>query len=356
MRLDSLAARLSKESEMVGLAVAVVEKGEITHLKGYGTVYPGGPAVDEDTVFRWASLSKGVAGTVAGIVAADGQLSIDKPVSNYKSSLKLAGQGEKKITVAQILSHQTGIVPNAYDNLLEAGQDPKQIRGKLSGLKPICTPGECHTYQNVAFDAVAEVLEAATTTPYPDLVKSRLFEPLGMTSASLSRAELTANDNYARPFRWSSRTDTVFPDKLNDAYYNVPAAGGVNSSIKDLALYLKAQMGGAPNVLPREILETIHTPRIETLRERNSMRRRYGRINRADYGLGWRIYDYEGRRVIGHRGAVRGYRALILFDPELETGIAALWNSSSRRPVGLQFEFMDMLYGLQSEDWAKLGG
>ena len=58
--------------------------------------------------------------------------------------------------------------------------------------------------------------------------------------------------------------------------------------------------------------------------------------------------------MIGHRGAVRGYRALILFDPELNTGVVALWNSNSRMPVGIQYEVMDMVYGLPQKDWIGL--
>ena len=84
------------------------------------------------------------------------------------------------------------------------------------------------------------------------------------------------------------------------------------------------------------------------------MGRRFDRIKHADYALGWRVYDYEGHKVIGHRGAVRGYRALILFDPELRTGVVALWNSGITRPTGIQFEVMDMVYDLPKRDWMRL--
>ena len=71
----------------------------------------------------------------------------------------------------------------------------------------------------------------------------------------------------------------------------------------------------------------------------------------ARYGLGWRIYKYgeNGDRVIGHRGAVEGYRSYILFDPERDTGVVILWNSSSRLPNGIGFEVMDMVYGLPAQ-------
>ena len=66
------------------------------------------------------------------------------------------------------------------------------------------------------------------------------------------------------------------------------------------------------------------------------------------------VYDYSGHKVVGHRGGVEGYRALVLFDPEQRSGIAMMWNSPHTRPIGLQMEFMDQLYGLPKRDWLRL--
>ena len=78
------------------------------------------------------------------------------------------------------------------------------------------------------------------------------------------------------------------------------------------------------------------------------------RLSDPHYGLGWRSYDYAGHRLIGHRGGVDGYRALILFDPDAKTGIVAMWNSNTGKPHGLQFEAMDLFYGLEYRDWMRL--
>jgi beta-lactamase class C len=132
----------------------------------------------------------------------------------------------------------------------------------------------------------------------------------------------------------------------------VPAAGGVNSSIFDLAKWMKAQMGGSP-VLGQALLDTVHAPLVATPPHGGR-----GAADRAltaqYYGLGWRDFSYAGHRQIGHRGAVDGYRSLILFDPVEKTGIAILWNSHSQRPVGMQLELLDMIYGLPKQEWVKL--
>jgi beta-lactamase class C len=74
-------------------------------------------------------------------------------------------------------------------------------------------------------------------------------------------------------------------------------------------------------------------------------------VRTAQYGLGWRIYDYAGHRVIAHRGGLKGYRSLIMFDPALKSGVVALWNSSTNQPGGIEFEVMDMIYHLPPRDW-----
>ena len=352
-RLKDRLERLVAKPEMVGLAVAVVENGDVTFAEGFGETHIDGLPVDKNTVFRWASLSKGVASSVTGQLAESELLSFDDTVSDYETSLRLPGAGHTRATLGDVLSHQLGIVPNAYDGRLEDGRDPKAIRRSLGALKSTCTLGDCHTYQNVAFDAISEVVADIAGRSYAAQVKDRLFARLGMTTASLTRAELKASGNWARPYRKRRKDARPLLQKVNDSYYNVPAAGGVNSSILDLAEYARAQMGLRPDVLSQELLDTIHAPRVRALRDQSGQNRRYGgQMKNSSYGYGWRSYTYSGgHRVIGHRGAVRGYRALILFDPARDTGVVALWNSNSRKPVGIQYEVMDMVYGLPRKDW-----
>ena len=357
-RLDQRLTRLAADEEMVGLAVAVIEDGEIRFAKGYGYTAIGGAPVTDETVFRWASLSKGVAASQVAILAGQAKLNLSDTVAKFKTSLRLPGGGETRATLEDVLSHRLGIVSNAYDTTLEDGRDPARIRESLRGLKPICAIGECHTYQNVAFDAVAEVVEQVTQSKYADAIDESLFKPLGMVTASIGRVGLEASPSWAQPYAKRQKdSGPPRPKTVNDDYYRVPAAGGVNGSIRDLALYARAQMGLVPDVLSDTALEMMQTPRIYTSREQSGLSRRYkGHMRDARYALGWRVYKYgdAGTRVVGHRGAVEGYRSLILFDPERDTGVVALWNSSSRLPVGIEFEVMDMAYNLPPQDWMEL--
>ena len=334
----------------VGLAVGVVENGRITFLKGYGeTVAGSAEAVTPETVFRWASVSKGVAATMVAKLAEDGRLSFEAPIAKYATSLKLPGGAEYRATVGDLLSHRLGLYRNAYDNKLEEGHDSKFLRQSLSQLDLICPPGTCWSYQNVAYDGSAEIVESVTHKSFARALDETLFDPIGMASASVTREGLISAKRWARPHDAGRKTLEV-----KDTYYRVPAAGGVNSNVKDMALWMIAQMGEMPDVLSPRLLQTIHAPLVKTPGERGRLRKFLERLGEADYGYGWRSYDYAGHRIVGHRGGVSGYRSLILFDPDKKSGVVALWNSNTNQPGGLEFEVMDMVYRLPFRDWLEL--
>ena len=348
--LDARLKQLIERPGMVGLSVGVVEGGRITFLAGYGETLAGsGEKVTPKTVFRWASVSKGVAGTMVAKLAEQGKLNLFAPVAQYSASLKLPGGNEHRATVADLLSHRLGLYRNAYDNKLEEGQDPAVLRGTLAELNSICRPGQCWSYQNVAYDASSEIVATVTGRTYAEAVKEQLFHPIGMTSASINRDGLVNAPSWARPHTVGRK-----PLEVLDTYYKVPAAGGVNSSIKDLALWMVAQAGGLPDVVSPSVLETVHAPLVKTPSERSRLRKFLERLSDPEYGYGWRSYDYAGHRIVGHRGGVSGYRSLILFDPQLKSGVVAMWNSNAGQPGGLEFEVMDMLYDLPFRDWLEL--
>ena len=348
--LDARLKRLAEERPVVGLAVGIVENGRITFLNGYGETLAGsGEKVTPDTVFRWASVSKGVAATMIAKLAEEGKLSFNSPVGQYAASMKLPGGAESRATIGDMLSHRLGLYRNAYDNKLEEGQDTHYLRQTLAQLNLICPPGTCWSYQNIAYDGSSEIVEKVMGKPYPEAVREKLFDPIGMGSASVTREGLVSAKSWARPHNAARK-----PLEVLDTYYRVPAAGGVNSNIKDMALWMLAQMGVMPGVLSPQLLQSIHAPLVKTPGERRRLRKFLERLGDANYGYGWRSYDYAGHRIVGHRGGVSGYRSLILFDPERKGGVVAMWNSNTNQPGGLEFEVMDMLYRLPFRDWMEL--
>ena len=346
--LDARIQAMMTDKTMEGLAIAVVENGHLSFVQGYGfTSARDGEKVDADTVFRWASLSKTVAGTLSARLARDGALSLSDPLGKFDTSLRLPGDAQRTLTVEQLLSQRTGLPRNAYDGWLEGGRDPREIRASLAAVPLLCPPGTCHSYQNVAYDTIREVVETATHQSYAEEARQQLFLPLGMTSATIGLEGLRATRHWAGP----SRNGRAAP--LADAYYRIPAAAGVNSNIVDLARWMQAQMGQAPAVLPTEVLAEIQRPRVNTGRPYGNSP--LGRsLEHPGYGLGMRSFTYKGHRLVGHSGAVTGYRSTMMFDPATKTGVVILWNSEASLPFKLQAEVFDSAYRLPFTDWLQL--
>jgi beta-lactamase class C len=346
--LDERLQAMMGDPSMTGLAVAVVEDGRIAFVRGYGvTAEAGGEPIDAATSFRWASVSKTVAGVLSAQLAAEGAFSLSERLSAFPTSLQLPGGAERHLTVEQLLSQQTGLPKNAYDGRLEGGEDPVEIRTSLASVATVCPPGACHTYQNIAFDAVSEVIAARTGKAYEQVATERLFAPLGMTSATLGTTGLTQARRWAQPHRHGQRLP------FGEAYYRVPAAAGVNSNIVDLAKWMQALMGLRPDVLSPDVVSAAQRPRVATGRPygRMAMARE---ITDAGYGLGIRSFAYRGHLLVGHSGGLSGYRATLLFDPERRTGIAMLWNSDAGLPFRFQGEFFDHVYDLPFTDFLDL--
>lgn len=349
--VDRRVFELMKDPRMAGLALAIIEDGKITHTKGYGETLKGsGDKVTGDTVFRWASVSKGVAAATVLGLADDGHFSLSSPVKAYAPSLHLP-KSKYPATIEDVLTHRLGILNNAYDKRIEDGQTGKQVRHALSKVRRLCEPGSCHAYQNAAFDAASEITETVSGIPYKSVVSERFFKPLGMDTASLTLEGLIRSKNWAKPHKKTGQP----VNRVKPTYYRIPAAAGINSSVTDLAKWMQAQMNDANGVLQPDTQEALHEGRVSTPNENRRLRRHYPALRNAEYGLGWRTYDYEGHQVVGHRGAVEGYRALTLFDPKIKTGVAIMWNSPHGRPVGLQLEIMDQVYGHPRRDWMRLG-
>jgi beta-lactamase class C len=353
-QIDQLAARIVAEAKISGLAVALVQDDRILLEKGYGLADTGTRAkVDADTVFRIASLSKAFAGTLSAMLVQDGALRWDTRVADHLPAFKLRNlQSAQVLTVKDILSHRVGLPHNTHDRLLEADEPYPLLVAKLETVPTICDAGQCYSYQNIAFSLIGDLVFAVTGDFYSHQVEKRLFHPLGMYNATYGRDALEASGSWARPHvRRAGRWVAVRP---KETYYRIPPAAGVNASIHDLALWLQAQLGMRPDVIDGDVLASVQAPLVQTPGEKRGSPWRRERVGEAHYGLGWRVFDYAGTRLVFHAGAVQGYRAVLGFLPEHGFGIAMVWNCESGVPAGLFPTTLDRYLGLPQRDWLEL--
>ncbi|MCG9730775.1 beta-lactamase family protein [Shewanella sp. Isolate13] len=327
-----------KMSKVPGGAFVIVEADNVLKLGTYGKRVKGGNQnVNPDTVFRLASVSKTFAGTLASMLVEEGKLSWQQPIVDYLPEFTLAEQRNvADINLGHIIGHSTGLMPNSYDNLINANVDMTKIVSKFDELTPICQPGVCYGYQNIAFSFIQEAIEKESSFTYANFIQKRIFYPLSMSTASVGFDAFLNTSNRAEPH---VKTKSGYKQvKVKPNYYQLAPAAGVNASINDLSKWLMANLGQNPEVISANIIEDLTTPGVKTTKE---LRRRDWRpyLDSAYYGKGWRVYEFNGHPLIYHAGWVAGYVAEVSYSPELNIGMAMLLNGESRVIAKLSAEF-----------------
>jgi beta-lactamase class C len=347
---------IESSGQVAGLAVAVVQGDQVLLQRGIGYADAASKQpVTPSTVFRLASLSKSFAATLAGQLVDAGYLGWETRISGILPTFALKDvASSERLTVRDIMSHRVGLPHNTYDRLLEDDEPYPLLVDRLREVDPICGSGDCYSYQNIAFSLLGDVVYAVTGDFFYHQVEKRIFHPLGMTTATYGRDALESSRDWARPHTRRGRNWLPFQPREN--YYHVAPAAGVNASVKDMAQYLVAHMGGRPDVLSPALLETLHGSQVATPTELRSSPWRRSRLRDAHYALGWRVFDYAGEPLVFHAGAVQGYRGVIAFLPRHRFGVVMLWNCETALPTGMLPMLLDRYLSLPQVDWAGVEG
>jgi beta-lactamase class C len=311
----------------VGAALAVVYDGRLILKKTYGVKEIGTyDSINDHTVFRVASVSKGFAGVLACLLEQQSLLNLEENIHKLIPGFRLRDSvNTNNLNISHLLSQTTGLVPHAFDNLIEDGVSFPLVLQELPTVEISAEPGKLYSYQNVIFSLFDSIVYVKTGSPYGVMLAKKIFRPLKMRDASTNPDIFTKKrSNAAMPHTLRNSLAIRLP--ANIGYYNLIPAAGVNASISDMSKWLFALLGYRPDVLDSSLLEIIETPFIESPLSRRYLRR-WDHIDSKYYSLGWRIYYYKGRKIIYHGGFVSGYRAEIAFCPEEKVGIVFMENS-----------------------------
>ncbi|HEY5879685.1 MAG TPA: serine hydrolase [Nakamurella sp.] len=358
-KVDGLATSLQEETEIPGLAVAVVHDGEIVFAKGYGVREVGRPeTVDADTVFQLASVSKPIGATVIAQEVGRGTVTWDTPIVTHLPDFALADPYvTANVTVADMYSHRSGLPDHAGDLLEDLGYDRASVLSRLK-YEPLNPFRAIYNYTNFGITAGAESVARAAGVDWETLSQRDIYGPLGMTNTSSTFADFQANPNHA--------AGHVLVDGEYEAkYLREPdaesPAGGVSSSVTDVAVWLAMVLNegraadGAQLVDPAALNAAL-TPHMRAV-EGSAIPSTI--LDRAGfYGYGFNVgNDAAGRVRIGHSGAFGlGAGTTFLGIPDLDLGIVVLTNAA---PIGaaeaLSQEFADIAeFGSIQHDWRPL--
>jgi beta-lactamase class C len=324
------ALRQQLEQERVpGAAWAVVKDGVVAAIGTYGVKSTEArDSVTASTLFRIASLSKGVTGVLAGRLVDAGLIDWSAPYCAYAP--RRTGhiiEGLETLELQHFLTHTTGLPRHTYSNLLNLGRSYSNILSLLPLVKQVHPPGSYHNYQNVLFNLGADMLRSSTGQAFGTLAEEWLFEPLGMYRASVGYKPFVEDMDKAMPHR--RLADGYAPAAVEPNFYEVPGAAGVNASITDMAKWLVAVSGHRPGVLPERVLSEVLCPAIPIPAAR-IMHRNWNGLQAGYYAMGWRVFEIDDQWIVGHSGYVNGFRAEIAFLPEEDIGVVLLTNAPNQ--------------------------
>lgn len=341
------------EENIPGAAVAIVKDGSVVFQKGFGVKERGtSDEVDEDTIFRLGSVSKGFASILTGLYVEEGLVNWDDPVSTYLEDFRLNDPGQtERLQIRHLLSHTSGLPRHAYTNLIEDGLSLDDIIPRLEQVPLIASVGEQLSYQNAAYSTIEKVLETQTNSDFRTLLNERLFDPLEMDRSSANYDSISYSGNTALPHIFRSRASGRVPVPINEKYYNAVSSGGINASASDMGKWLLLLTGNHPEVISDETLEDIYNPFVTIHNRRYS--RYWDGVNESHYGMGWRVLDNNGQKIVYHGGYVNGYRSEIAFAPEDGVGICILINTHSSYPLTVIPDLFNHFKSNSSEALAK---
>ncbi len=335
--------------------MVIVKDTSIVYIGGFGVQKTGASdSVDANTLFRLGSVSKGFAGVLTGILAEKQILDWNDKVKQSLPSFTLKDTAQtQRVEVRHLLSHTTGLPLHSYTNLVEAGMSVSDIMPKLGQLNLIGKEGSIMSYQNVAFAIIEELIAHQTGKPYTEWLQEEIFSPAKMTYSSSSHEGLTQYNNIAMPHAWSYKHKRYYTYRLNKKYYNAVSAGGINASISDMGQWLKLLLGGMPEIVSEQTLDQVFEPEVNTSRARKYFNRWPG-VKQSHYAKGWRVIDYDNRRVVYHGGYVNQYRSEIAIDRENKIGICVLFNAPVRYSSKVIPEFIQYCENVSRDSTTSL--
>ncbi len=317
-----------EEYQLPGLAYAIVKDGQILSMNTFGYRKNGtADSINEHTVFRLASVSKGFASVLAGLLVDKGYIGWNDKIIDHLPKFKLSKPyNTNKMTIRHSLSQTSGLTKYGGASYIYQGLTYPSILKKMRNVRVESKPAQVFAYQNAMFSVISEVAKSATERTYEELMDSMIFMPLGMNDASLGYKAMMKTENKGMPHVRSKKKWKAGNIRKN--WYNVAPAAGVNASISDMSVWLNAMLGHHPDVIPQEVLDQVFTRHIPINDDSDYYQTWFPGLAQASYGMGWRIFDYNNHKIIYHGGFVRGYRPEIGLCPKEDVGIVFLTNSS----------------------------
>lgn len=355
--LDDEIGDMLAEWEVPGLAVAVVRDDAVVYAQGFGVREVGGAdPVDEHTLFAAGSTSKAFTATAVAMLVDEGKAAWNDLVVDHLPSFRLSDPYiTRDLRLRDLMSHNSGLLRG--DRIWYAsGRSRKEVVHQVRH-QPVTFPlRSTFQYNNTTWIAAGEAIEALAGTTWDDFVAERIFRPLGMTRSTTRVGPLAAMDNVASPHVETLEGELrVVPYRNID---NAGPAGSINSSVAEMAQWVRMQLAGGvyegERLVSEEALRETRTAQM-VIRNEGTWALIWPESNFLNYGLGWFLSDYRGLKVVSHGGNIDGMTANVAFVPERNYGFVVLANANGANAfvTALVHRLVDRLEGGGEIRWSE---
>ncbi|MCP4660448.1 MAG: serine hydrolase [bacterium] len=333
-----------------GCGLAVVSGGEVVYARGFGLRdLERRLPVTPDTLFAIGSTTKAFTTTVLGTLADEGKVDWDRPLRTYLPEFRLHDPiTSELISPRDLVTHRSGLPRHdlVWYNNHEITRE--EMVARLAFLESSAALRSKFQYNNLMYVAAGYLIEQLTGDRWEAAVRTRIFEPLGMTRSNFSVDDSQQDEDFAFPHRENDDGEIErIPFRRIDL---VGPAGSINSSVREMSRWLLLNLNGGKlgdrRLINAATLADIHSPHMPT---GGSPER--PEISQGTYGLGWAIDTYRGHRRIHHGGGIDGFITSVMLFPDDDLGLVSFTNSESDFPELLNQHVADRMLGIEPIDW-----
>lgn len=349
VKIDETVKKAFEVFKPTGLAVAVVKDSAIIYHNALGFSDAGlKRPVSTTSLFNIASCSKAFTAACIGILVDEGKVKWTDKVTDYFPEFRLADDYiTRQLTIEDLLCHRSGL-GTFFGDLLwyNTGYTDEEVMMRMRNEPITRRFGIEFGYQNIMFMIAGDIIEKVTGQTWSEFVDSRIYTPLGMVQTKPSNDELTKDQEIAFGH---------INNKVLDIYdFNAAkSAAAMYSSVDEMSLWTMMMLNSG-KYKGKQIISTGSLTRIlepHTILGASASQKKHG-INFYTYGLGWFIYDYNGKKIAEHDGGMPGYISKVTLIPEQKISIIILNNGNDFYiNSALIGDLMDILVKGKEFDW-----
>ena len=295
------------------VALGLLDQDGSTSVLTAGDAGPGAAPLGPGSVFELGDLTMTFTATLLAVMAERGEVSLDDPVARYlPESVQLPSVGGREITLVDLARHRSGLPADAPEP--QDAFTVEDLYDVVSRAKLEYPPGQEHEFSHIGYGLLGHALARSAGLRFPDLLRSRVLEPLGMEHTGFA----LEGEIEDRMVRGHARGEVVPFEMPTEA---LQGATGLRSTPTDMLAYLEANARPPDTELGRAMRLAQQVPGSDPTGE--------GR------GFSWRRYAGGGGReplLVTHGGRTGGFTSLITLDRERGIGTVFLASSSDTRP------------------------